>query len=329
MLISDKGVSCVDAAGNTKGGHYVMIVTKEKLKEALMIAVKYPHGLVGTRRLDYLLSYFQGGGYMAHVLPYPPPADISMYSWGSDYDIQKWLLLRESASIKKAASIHAWSLVKRCYGIRHLVFDQLQIMLEEIEFSDSKEYNLEDTVARHVYKIYSLYKYGNDREEEFTFPPNPKVSADYYPVSENIRGIMGEVKYDYTSIIPIITRMINELYDDLWIYLHYERHFMCVKFLYHTPKEGWLEYTSLNQQQDYYSNLVILHAYASLIQKEEHKNHIITMRKANNEIIIDSLEVEEIGGAITFENHAGNDISKVDGNSFAESYSRWLADKVG
>jgi len=199
-------------------------------------------------------------------------------------------------------------------------------MLDEIEFSDGKEYNLLDTVTWHACKIYALYKYGNDREEAFPLPPNSKVSADYYPVSEKIRSCMGEVRYDYASIVPIITRIINEPFDDLLIYLHYERYFMCVKFLYHTQKEGWLEYTNLNQQQDYYSNLVILHAYASIIQKEEHKNYIITIHKTDNEIIIDSLEVENIGDAI-ISNHAGNDISMVDNNSFAESYARWLADK--
>ena len=295
-----------------------MSTPKQSFKEGLRLIARRPGMYVGGNRLDYFIRFFEGARLGFTLFLHEPTNNtrFCMYNWEFNYDIQKWLLLNESVSIQHAASLNAWQLMQRYYGVKQLGLEKLRVIVEEIEFSDGSEYSLEDTVSKHIYQIYRQYKY--EIAYDFRESYNPKVSADYYPVSDKIKSIIGEVKCDYESLIPIITRMINEPYDDLLVYLHYDYYFMCVRFLYRTGKGDWVEFTNLSNQQDYYSNLVILHAYAALIQKEEHKNHIITIRKTNDEVIIESEEAGEMWSEID------GDVCVVDENSFAASYSRWL-----
>jgi len=296
-----------------------MSTSKEAFIKGLRQMAERPFMYVDRGRLDYLIKFIDGASWGFGSFLHEPTSNdtyVNRYHWEFNYDVQKWLLLRESSSIK-SLTLNAWLLMQRCYGVKKLALEQFRIMLEEIDFSSCDEYSLDDTVALHIYQIYRLYKYEFIDDCHGSF--NPKVSAAYYPVSDKIKSIIGEIKYSYESIIPNIDRMINESYDDLLVYLHYEKFFMCVKFLYHTGKNGWVEFTNLSSQQDYYRDLIILHAYARLIQKEEHPNHIITIRKINDEIAVDSEEMEKISDE--------EDKYGIYGNYFSESYSRWLTDQ--
>jgi hypothetical protein len=282
---------------------------KQSLKEALIKLAQRPGLFIGTNRFDYMQLFYYGWDAFSQ---------IHVYRWMSDYDIQRWLFLKESVSIYRAASIDGWTLMQRCYGNRQEAIDQFKSMLDEIELSSRDEYNFMDTVSRHIRQVYLLYKWGNIDRQEAEF--NSKVSADYYPVNDMIRDAIGNVSHSYESIIPIIARMISEQYSDLWIYLHYERYFLCIKFLYHSEKEGWVENIALAHQQDYYRNLVVLHAYASLIQNEEHQNHILTLRHNDGAVTIDCEEtIDEWYGI--FNNDI--DISDCDKNPFNKSYAEW------
>ena len=304
----------------------MMLSTKQSLKKLLMSIAERPGMYVSKCRFDYIDCFQQGLGmgfsYACHALKQNAP---TMYPWNSHYDIQKWLLLKESVSIVRSTVINGWMLFQRCYGIKQSAFEQFQKMLEEIEFSSHDEYSIhDDGVDAHIFQVYCLYKYGrnlSDEEIREYHKFNTTVSAKYYPVNDDIKSIIGEIGNDYASIIPIVNRLINEPYDDLLIYLHYETCFLCVKFLYRTGQNDWVESSALRHQDDSYDNLVILHAYAAIIQKEEHKNHIITLRKTKDDVYTSCAETKDIWAEIRDDNV---DISALDKNSFIESYSNWL-----
>jgi len=299
------------------------MTTKQSFKEVLTLFAKRPHMYVGKNRLDYLFCFLQGAFTSPLMfIPNNPSDIVSYYSWFSSYDMQKWLLLRESVSIKFNEAIDGWSLMQSCYGVGQLALEKFRIMLDEIDYSDYSKLSRDDTVVCHIYQVYALYKYGKSNGLP---SPNMEVSADYYPVSDEIKNIIGKIKYDYSSIIPIVTRMIMEPHDDLLIYLHYERYFMCIKFLYRNAKGDWIEYICLSPQQDNYGDLVILHAYASLIQKEDHKSHIVTVCKSNSEI---NVNITETGGIENTVFNTEKKISIIDESSFVGSYNKWLADKL-
>jgi len=244
-----------------------------------------------------------------------------MYNWACNYDIQRWVFLKESISLNSIS--HRWRiLLQRCYGNRQEAFNQFQVLLEEIPFSNGNEFSLIDTVSCHIKQIYHLYKYEceYDFDQRYSAVPNSKVSSDYYPVNETIRNIIVKIRHGYENIVPFIIQMINEPYDDLRIYLHYECYFLCVRFLYHTEKDGWVDSTTLMHQHDYYNSLVILHAYASLIQREEHSNHIITLCHTSGVTTIDIVEIEDVWRGII---NNDIDISESDKNPFCKSYLEW------
>jgi hypothetical protein len=115
--------------------------------------------------------------------------------------------------------------MQRCYGNGQNAINQFGSMLGEIELNNANDYSIADTVSSHIRQIYSLYKWGNDHHETKF---NSKVSADYYPVNNIIKDTISKVIYSYESILPIITRIIRKQYNDLWVYLHYEKYFLCV-----------------------------------------------------------------------------------------------------
>lgn len=236
----------------------------------------------------------------------------------SDYDMKKWLFDKESASIAHASSINGWSLFERCYGISEKAIHTFREMLDDIPYSHSSDYHLEDTVAWHIYQIYMLYHWGNNNCERDNFCA--AVSSNYYPVSQSIRDIVKEVHPSYESLIPFVERMITSPHDELWIYIHYERYFQQVRFLCHTDSRGWIDNVDLTDYENYYNNLVVLHAYCALVQKEEHKNHIVTLHIKHATVKIDIHEVEDVWYRIFNEDE---DISASNLNPFSASYTEW------
>jgi len=288
---------------------------KQLLKERLLDLVKCPAMYVGKNRFDYMQLFYQGWDMFRSS-----PA----YKWMASYDIQKWLLLKESASLQ-TTSINGWCLIQRCYGNRQESITQFKNMLEQIDLSSEEEYHLPDTVAWHIFQIFSAYKWNDDRTsmmKAMPFMHNSKVSDIYYPLSNTIKNIIGEVKYSYDSIIPLITRMISESYGDVLVYLHYEHYFLCIRFLYRSENGDWIENTALSCKPDYYRDLVILHAYAALVQEERHKNHIVTLRyhNASSAVEIRCKQITDVWYGI-FNDDV--DITACDANPLSKSYAEW------
>jgi len=280
-----------------------MSTDRQTFGEAVIQMAHRPTMYIGEYRFDYWIQFLMG--YRAHAYKVAP--------WKYDYDMQRWLFLKESVSIR-SSYFNGWVLFQCCYGNGKEALDQFKAMVEEVEFSYDERY---DTVYWHINQICHFYEFGPDLEAIEYYN---KMGSDYYPASNTIKDIIGEIKHDYKSLIPLITRMIDEPFDDLRIYLHYERYFLCVKFLYYTKDKGWVDNTSLTDQPGYYHSLVILHAYASLIQKKEHPNHIISMRHKNKSTTINYKKRTDVWYEIL---NKGLDISACDKNPFSKSYANW------
>jgi len=295
-----------------------MNIDKQLLKETLIKLTKYPTMYIGKNRFDYIQHFYQGW-HMFH--------SALIYNWMSSYDIQKWLFLKESVSIQ-TTSLNGWILMQRCYGNRQEAIDQFREMVEQIDLSNGDEYHVADTVAWHIYQIYSVCKWNRDRTDwakSIGFMYNSEASAYYYPLNDRIKSIIGVIEHTYDSILPLVARMINEPFSELWLYLHYERYFLCARFLYRSTGGAWNESTVLSCQADYYNDLVILHAYAALVREEQHSNHIITLHYNNGTIAIDSVKTTDDWCDI-FNNDA--DVSVCNINPFSKSYLEWKKSKI-
>ena len=272
-----------------------MNIDREALKENLIKVSERPALYIGESRLDYLERFYYGWGHLDTEKIYP---------WNADFDIQRWLFINESASIAHAATINGWLLLKRCYGNRQYALNQFRRLLDEIPFSACDEYELKDTVACQIYQIYAHYHWNSGN----------------YPVDAGIKGIIGKEEKDYESIIPLVSRMISEKYNKLWVYLHYEHYFLQVRFLYFSEESGWVDNAELIYKANYYYDLLILHGYASIIQNERHKNHIITIYSEKGKINMAEKETDDDWHSIF---NADADISTCDKSPFIKTYTEW------
>jgi len=255
------------------------IDSKESLREALITLTERPGIFIGTDRLDYLEHFSAGWGLVTPEYP-----------WNADCEIQEWVFLRESVSIANAPSIHGRSLLSRCYGNRIEAINQLKTLLEEVEFSSSADKRYNCTVSQQIFCISALFE-SMFEENEYICP-----FAGWTPATlkQTVNDLVSEVQNTYDSIVPIISRMINEPHDDLWVYLHYETCFLSVRFLYRTKKGEWKENTDLLDKEYYFQYLLTLHAYAAFVQKEEHKNHIVTLRYNQGFTTVDCMETADV-----------------------------------
>ena len=251
------------------------IDSKESLREALIKLAERPGLYVGTDRFDYLDNFSAGWGLVTPEYP-----------WNADYEIQEWIFLKESVSIANAASLHGRSLISRCYGNRIEAINKFKMLLEEVEFSSNDAKKEINTVSAQIFGLKSCFESAFE-EDDYICPFANLAPATLKQASKKL---VGKVQNTYESIIPIIVRMINESHDDLWVYLHYETYFLSVRFLYRTIKGEWQENTVLSNREDYFQNLLILHAYASFVQKKEHTNHIITLRHNQGVTMVDCKE---------------------------------------
>jgi len=179
---------------------------------------------------------------------------------------------------------------------------QYRELLEEVAFNSREDEKRIPLVCWQIIGVNSLFE-----EDGF---------ADRLPVAlkQAVRELVGETQRSYKSIIPVVSRMIGEVFEDLWVYLHFDGCFVCVKFLYHTEEGGWKEHTALAGGENYFQNLLILHGYATFVQKEEHHRHIITLRHRQGVTTVNCKETEDIW----------HDISSYYGNKpLCQSYAEW------
>lgn len=291
-----------------------------KEQEILFAVLERPGLYVGKNRLDYVGNFFSGFAFHAGLSP------DNKLETNFNYPMQKWLFYKESVSIAHSASINGWSVLSRCYGNNNDGCNKLKEFLQDLwlenTFSNLENIEVYDTVGCQIFQIYANYHWKNPSSKEFF---SSMISKDYYPVSEKIKNWIGEIEYSYESLIPLIRKLVDESFDKLKIYLHYESYFLQVRFLYYSEDKGWVDNVELIDKYDYYLHLTILHAYAAIIQKKEHPNHIITIELENNEISINYKDMEDYWHKIFNENLDKNYASK---EPMAKLYNEWKANVV-
>jgi hypothetical protein len=272
-------------------GDFLMYIDKQTLKAFLAKISQWPGMYIGENRFDYLRHFVGGAFYsplwFSEVKGETSP--ITIFDWQCDYDMQRWLFLKESISIAHSASINGWTIFQLCFGNGRKAIEQFQVMIKEILFSSGDKYERGDTVSSHIWQVYRHYKYSGISSKAVKSYYIDAESEDYYPVSEAIKNTIGEVSYNYESIIPFITRMIKESFSDLRVYLHYGAYFLCVKFMYKSKENVWVENVALANQPDFYYDLVILHAYASIVQQEEHDCHIMYLQHKDDVTTVNNI----------------------------------------
>jgi len=266
--------------------------SKESLREALIKLTERPALFVGMNRFDYLDNFTAGWEMVTPVYP-----------WASDHEIQEWIFLRESVSIN-SASIHGRSLITCCYGNKVEAINQYKNLLEEVAFERWEE---KSTIG--IYGQIAGIK-SSFEEEGYRFWAHLVPTA----LKQTAKELVGEAQHSYENIIPIVSRIIGKPYNDLWVYLHFANWFVCIKFLYHTEKDGWQENTALIDEENYFQNLLILHAYSIFVQEKGHDDQIVTLRHKQGITTVDCKEVPDLWCSIC---------SPYENKSFCESYAEW------
>ncbi len=269
------------------------------LRDEFKLVLKRPALFTGKDRFDYLDIFLR--------------AYYDCSKWNSDYDIQKWLLINESIILPHAITLTGWQLVPIYYGNKNAAIDSFGRLVDEIAFS-TNEFN-EELPALVVYDIYKYCKYPTLRTNRFFIDEKSDLNSRI----PEIKNIFSEMKKSYENIIPIAKRMINDTYEDLYIYIRYQAYFFQIRFVY--LKEGkWIDLDDLKNLDDYYFNLVVLHAYAELLQKENHKSHIISIHTNNDETKIAVKKTKDVWYDI-YNNDL--DISFADKKTLYSQYNNW------
>jgi len=272
------------------------IDSRESLREALIKTTERLGVFVGTDRLDYLENLWSGWGLVAPIYP-----------WDCDYEIQEWIFLRESVSIN-SGSIHGRYLVPRCYGNNIEAINQYRNLLKSVAFCSMEEKRPGNAISNQLIGISSSFE-----EDGYDFFAHQAPAE----IKQFAKALVSEAKPNYESIIPIIRYMIGENYDDLWVYLHLEACFLCVKFLYHTEQGGWKENVVLVGKENYLQCLLTLHARIVFVQKnlgEGCLNQIITLRHHQGHITVVCKRADNVWDSICdyYENRP-----------FCETYAEW------
>jgi len=249
------------------------IDTKESLRDFLITLTKRPGAFVGTARLDYIMKFSSGCGVATPEYP-----------WAFDHEVQEWIFLKDSVAIANAASLNAESLLYRCYGNGIEAIDMYRTILGEVEFGIRDIYS--GKAVSQIYAIKNHFKHIHDGFGADNFPSG--ISDEQKQAATELAG---DLQPSYENIIPIIGRMIKDPYDDLLVHIYNEKYFQTVRFLFRTNDGEWKSNIALLSRENYYQNLLTLHAYVSFTLKKEHTNHIITLRHENGSITADYKEV--------------------------------------
>lgn len=269
------------------------------LKEEFKKVLKRPALFTGKNRFDYLIIFLRA--YFDR-------------NWNSNYDIQKWLLINESIILPHAVTLTGWELFQMYFGNRDVAIGKFRQCVEDITFT-SNEIDI-DIPSLLIYDIYSYYKYPTLRKNKGFIYEESKFNSRAIEIINIYKGF----KKSYKNIIQIVKRMIKDNFDDLHIYIHYQAYFFQIRFIYCKEGKEWVDVVDLKNEDDYYFNLIVLHAYAELLQKENHKSNIVSIHLKNNEIKINIKKTKDIWWDI-FNNDS--DISFADKNTLNMQYLNW------
>ena len=212
------------------------------------------------------------------------------YDWGL-IPFMRWLFNRESV-VTSSISVNFYKPFKCCYGNGNEAICMFKHMLNDVELSPIDKYNFihTDRPDHHIRRIVQRLKNPSfvlsiaqvkALETSFWYDESSK---DYYPVSDEIIELLGDIDNTYEGIVPIISRLIKEPFKELWVKIHDEHIFSCVRYCYLTVDEKWIENTELYEDSNHYRNLTIIHGYSKLVREdrgERNDSKIVTLHLKN------------------------------------------------
>lgn len=231
-------------------GPYFYKKGAEHEKELIRGMMKRPSLYVDAYRLDYLRHFLTGLDF---------PVDKSCFyedSWAIEYDLEKWLFINESVSIRNASSINGWSPFFRTFGVRGLAINAFNYFLCDDLLTERHPDLLKDTPA---WKIYGVNSHLKDRR-----PYKQCKNSGQYDSPK------------FSQLLIIVNSMIEDYVEKIKVYLHYDDYFMQIRFYF--KRDGcWIDGNSLKSQDGYYDKLTALHACAELVFEKEYLYKSITI----------------------------------------------------
>ncbi len=276
--------------------------TKKDLIRSMM---KRPALYVGKYRLDYFY-HFLNGYFVSHSQTFPDS------DWAIEYDLEKWLLVNESASIRGAASINSWSLFFVCFGVRDLAMSAFKRFLDgdaltERRTGDSTDL-LKESPAHKISSARSLIE-----EQEASQKQGEAVSAQPNQADlscPNQQNQQNQLNYPnkFNTLLNYIYSIIQAPVKEIKVYLFFTDYFMQLRFYFipdekqeeglgdiqHKTQDGdkqkalrvegspWIDGVTLKDKDDYYNQLINLHAYAELLFEREYLNTMITISASSS-----------------------------------------------
>ena len=180
-----------------------------------------------------------------------------------------------------------WSRKK---GIDHLIE-----FIEECPFTSCEEDK--KWIAEIIYDIYSYHQYGEPIIEGFS---NEEIADLKFPC---------DIETASEETVRLINDMIDEQYEELYVYICMDGVIQQIRFLYYTDQKQWRDNICLLVKEESIKQHIILHSYitmmhSSLFEDEHTKEIIITLKVIQNKIEITRREENYIWTK-AYENYRG------------------------
>jgi len=202
---------------------------------------------VGRHRLDYVEKF--ASGFILHRLLMSSQTESVSNEISEMYsEMQYWIMLHQSACIRRNASINAWSLFYKCYGVKNVAISNFTKYLYAVitpKFIRESVYSQDSCVARDINELINVLKY--DMEANLPFLKNKAKSS----ISEMIIGA-------------------GHKYDSVKVYVWRDDFFSQTRFVYYY-QDKWVEDIELIRNDTNYEKLIELHAAIECIESDDFK----------------------------------------------------------
>lgn len=233
--------------------------TSVNLKESfdfLQMILRRPGMYVGTNRMDYIKIFFDGWRTNQKSM------------WNIEYDLQKWLFIRESISY--TGNINAISLFFEYFGLKDDAIQKFREFMEETEVTSCMSLV---SLASITDQLSSLSSFSKD-------VPKKDFGLDQYLDYKNKSGNIAQKKEK--EILRQIKRLLPKEEKRIRIYINCRSVFLQVRFFF--EQDGsWIDGTTLQDEHDYLKKLIVLHSYIHKAYKML-ENCVITLIYDNDKI---------------------------------------------
>lgn len=305
-----------------------MLKNQASFQQVSLQAARIPAAFVGTARLDYLFHFLSG-------LEAAAPNGAHPFAENQFLLMEKYLLCKEGASFR--GSLNAHTLFMRCYGVHSNACAQyynfltlcsqsaIQPELPFIYPQNLRPDMLSGPGAQLSPSIASLAERFSNAKEKAKASFFPAAKATFVPyLSPGLFAALGKVEAGYAGILPIVKALLpaGTRPEELWLYLHYERFFLQLRFLYRETgvfTDGQTLFPPTAEGQGI-STLTLLHGLAWAAGEQENYPRTVVLKEKGGAVTqsitpMPAVWDDIIGGK--------KDISFGSKHAFAAIYEQW------